>query len=774
MLLPTDTDLAAAVTSANRTIVSEFKVDWGRTGLYDHALSDLSSVVDSVQFDRDVSGTLPKETTIVEGFIGGRLTANLSGIRPQDTSPIAQLLSPLRADSPLYGQVRRGTLVRWRLGLLTAAGTVPMMDQFTGYIDEPVVRGDGTVTLGVIDGATKIHAPINLPLQMASLLGATALGNSQYRTNTQWVIDHVLRRNGIYQSPPAVTGALYCATGHGAMIPEIGHQFNVTVFGSCTENDPVVLPGRWGLACNASSKFLPVASARLNGIFVPVPNTSYLVQVQLEATHVGSRFIDSSGAAAESLFLISSGRGLFDGTTWVCGVRQTGQLYCQFYNGTTLVQTVNGPGIGGPGWQDVFFIVEFNGMTNASVSFPNETHSGVDLSGLSSTPNTWYNSFMQTWVALPMQGLQVSVATGGFQFYDPAFVSQCSLDPGLNEILSLPVRRGVDSLDLLREVVQSEFGVAGFNESGQFFFRNRRSIRRSGLVPTQELTPDPSLITLTVSEPPGSVRNVVTTNTQVLRASSSQFYKEVFSLRNPEDILVPNAGYSFWRLALDKTAGFVDDFGSLTFVNTATWNSTNLVAKYCAVDYNNTEISNLGVDVIADPVALAAGKDEILLRVNNPNNFVVKFMTSDGRPALTLQGLPMEPDSEIVNTYRRQSSIDKFGQQVYPIEHSDWRQLIKPMRGIALDLLKDLKTPLPAFNQITAVGDPRRQLNDTVSLSDPQGLGGPVVVGIERISRVLAGGKLSDDLTVRMFSRPGSWLLGVPGSSELGVTTILG
>lgn len=41
-----DTALATAVDSADRYVIHKLEVDWNRDGLYTHALSDLTSVVD--------------------------------------------------------------------------------------------------------------------------------------------------------------------------------------------------------------------------------------------------------------------------------------------------------------------------------------------------------------------------------------------------------------------------------------------------------------------------------------------------------------------------------------------------------------------------------------------------------------------------------------------------------------------------------------------------------------------------------------------------------
>ena len=773
MQLSTDSNLAAAVASSQRVFVSEFKVDWARDGKYGHLLSDLTEVVDEIQVRRDVEGALPQQTTLIEGFIGASAAVQLSGTRASDPRPIHQMLSPLRTDSPLYGASKQGTPVRWRLGMVTAAGTVPMIDQFVGYIDQIRIAGN-SVILSLLDGTYALHAPINLPIHVSSTYGLAAQSNLLFRINSQWVIDYILRRNGIYQSPPAVTGALWCATGHGAMTPEIGHQFNPWVqIGQITENDPVVVTGRWGVACTASPKYLYTWYGRLNGSFLATTNTSYLVQFQADLTNVGSRYIGADGVAAEQVLYLSTGRGLFTGTTWEIGIRTSGQIYCKFYNGSTLVATVNGPGLGNFGWTDCWCSVSFNSFTNASVGFNNQATS-LDLSALNPAPDSWPYSNIVGYNSLPMQCLQVSSYSGGSpNFYSTGFVSQCDLDPGLNEFLSLPVRRGVDSLDLLREVVATEFGVAGFTESGRFFFRNRNRARTAGLTASQTITPEPQLLDLSVSEPAGSVRNNITVKTQIITAPGTA-YEPLWTLKSTGDLQAPGyLGYSYFLITLDKP-GWVFDTSNLSFVTTANWDDSTAVNQFCAVDGNFTEITGLTVDVIPNPAALSAGQDQVLLRVFNPTTATVNFGLTNGRPALVIGGLPAHTGPELVNVYQSDASVARYGQQSLPLDLSDWRQLSRPLRNLALSLLSDLKEPTPVLDPIAVAGDPRRQPADTVQILDEQGLGGPIWVSLQAIERKLSNGKLDENLTVRAFARPGRWILGHPNYSILGSTTVLG
>ena len=56
--------LRIAVHDDRRALVYKLEADWNRNGLYDHALSDLTSVVKEIRVDRDLLPLLPQECRI--------------------------------------------------------------------------------------------------------------------------------------------------------------------------------------------------------------------------------------------------------------------------------------------------------------------------------------------------------------------------------------------------------------------------------------------------------------------------------------------------------------------------------------------------------------------------------------------------------------------------------------------------------------------------------------------------------------------------------------
>ena len=79
VVLVDDGEFAAAIDDADRVPVYVLKADWNRNGLYDHPLSDLTSLVEEVSVSRALASTLPAEVGLVEGYSSAELSVTLSG-----------------------------------------------------------------------------------------------------------------------------------------------------------------------------------------------------------------------------------------------------------------------------------------------------------------------------------------------------------------------------------------------------------------------------------------------------------------------------------------------------------------------------------------------------------------------------------------------------------------------------------------------------------------------------------------------------------------------
>jgi hypothetical protein len=788
-----DAALAAAVDSRDRTIVYKLEVDWNQNGLYSHALSNLTGVVEQLQVTRDINASLPAETTLLEGFYSAQATVQLGGKRPGDTVNIAQALSWWRTTSPLYGKPKTGYPVRAFIGHQLADGSSVMPQQFQGVISDLKIDHLGTVSLVCADVSTLVQARIDLPTYALTpaASGNFNLGQS-VRVNSQWVLDYVLRQNGFYMSPPAHARTFYSATLHGSVVPERGHgAYSWTGAGSLRDEDPVYVPGRpgWGLAYGGSPLWwnASYALADFTG-WTGSLNQTLAIQCQVDLTNATNVAVLAGQRGA--LVAHSTGNGYLDGIGVVLQVTNTRRLELNVYRNASLVASTLGPTLG-TGWQDVWVELEIGAtLATSTIRWVGGTSTAVNLSGASGANPPLLYSNVVTFGQLPMHDLQISDRTGlatQATLYNPGtWVPQVQLDAGLNEMTGLPLRRGVNSWDLMKQVAGAEFGVLGFTEAGMPFFRNRDTVRRSTLNVVKTVDDTKALIGLSMSERAEAIRNSVTfTYSRRLMngpLTSVDAWNVLWELDDPAGILLA-PGATTLDLILDKPGLVFTSIFPVQFT-TAQWtdpaNDTNTNHGFVTTTPNGTAVtSGITCSAITPLSPRNTGKpDQLRIVLVNTTNSYVQFKTTDGRAAFRIKGLGFYDGDSVTGGIKRAGSIVAAGgERVLDLGDNDWYQMLLPLQKVARSLLKDLQAPVPIVDQIPTVGDCRLQLQDTLSASDQTTLGGPVFCGVTGIVRSLQaqGGqaKLTDNLTIRPVAAPTKWVLGSSTLSVLGSTTKL-
>jgi hypothetical protein len=788
MQLSGDAALDAAVNATVRTVVYQAEFDWNLDGNFSHDLSDLTKLVSVAQVLRDITKVLPVETTIVEGFYASRLTLRLAGRRKGDALDIAQILSPLKQSSPLYGRERLGVPVRFKLGHKVQSGVDTLAQQFQGRIvDCQVVSGSREVVIQCQDDSEYMRAPITLP-DFALQVGLhNQVDQDQiYRVNSQWTIDYILRRNGYFMSPPPQLNCFWMMTGHGGPVPERGFQtYLQSSAGRCAEDEPVYFPGRpgWGLAyggCRTGTFTISSRTWPSGFTFQPGQSVSLQAQVLVER---GSQAFSTIG----TILLLRSNVGTPAGA--VIGMRvnpNNGQLICDVYKDGATVATVFGPILGTVGVLDCWIIVELGSPLSASVvRFPG-MNVNVNLSGLASPAVSTYYQVQFTGM-LPAHDIQICAATGlppGDTLYDPTiWVPQSEVDTGLNDVTGLPLRRGVGSWDLLKEVVGAEYGVIGLNEYGRPFFKNRDTMRRQNL--TEEKAISRRLNSqFGLSEREGSVRNWVTAKTAIRRlphgvgglTGNPVGGTNVYDLDDPSKILLA-PGNNIIELTIEPGA-IIDVVTVPEIITTANWNANNWAYGF-AVTRVSDGLEGTGVTCtgILPLRPEAAGPDKIRITFLNNTFQYMRFQTTDGRPALRLAGAVPYDEPPTDFSHYRLNSLVRYGEQVLALPPSDWYQLQTPLQRIAHSLLKDLQRPVPVIDQITTRGDCRVQLEDTLLVEDEDALADANYAAVVGLSRELSVAQdtglasLIDKYNVRPLGAPGQWILGHPVWGVLGQTT---
>ncbi|MBP2479096.1 hypothetical protein JOF53_007968 [Crossiella equi] len=726
-----------------RTPLIRLRADWDRDGRYAHPLAELTEVVSSVTVDRSLTGDLPRECAVVEGYTTARLTAELGGQRAQDPRDIARLLSPYRPDSPLYGRPLEDTPVRAELGFATRDGH-RLVPQLTGTIRGlGISSAERTVTLDALDPAERLRNPITLPLgaEHRSAFYNRRIWPWRNRTNTQWVVDYVLRRNGIYFSPPPRSGCMWAVTGHGGAWPDVGYSGDVTGYPD-EPGIPEYVPGRYGLALNGTNRMFAQYSGYCERPFSPGHGAAHLFEFHLLAGASNDLSRNSDGLL---LGVGTSGHQDQWGTTFDIMLRRNGILALDVHTQGNKILTLDGPRLtGAPAWHSVGCWVRWDADAHditAVWHVDGTRHSPVvhTIGNLSTYTGGRYGRVLGA-SPVPVQCMQITYAPQIPANWGSPHTPQADLDTGLGWFYGLPDIVAGDSWEVIRTAVGAEYGLVEFTEAGRFRFLNRETARRrASTAPVRTLDAAVDLSGLSVSTSLDSVRNAISASTaprlQVTSAVTA------WEPRTPEQ-LDTITGNFFPTVQMAQRVRVAQ--ADLHALSPEAWDDA---ARHSFVA-TNAATGEWAEGVI---VRVRQFEDEstVQLDINNPHPFTIRFALGD-RPTLRINGMVITDEGATEHQWDNPASAQRYGRRALSLQGNVFRQEPDSAAAVAHSLLTDLADPTPVLADIPMPGDPRVQLGDVVALSDPDGLGGPIrasVIGIRRTLSVQDG--LSDSFTLR-------------------------
>lgn len=761
MQYPDDADLDAAITSHHRRFGVQLLVDWDRDGQFAHAYSDLSVLVDAATTDRMLESGLEVESTIVEGTSAAELQVQLVGRRKAGELSAVQLFAPYSTLSPLYGVTRRGAPVQYSILVYTNTG-VRTIRQFTGRLREITASADA-VTLRALDLAEDLRLPVTLPVY-----AHRQTSTEENLMNSQWVIDYILRQGGYRQSPPPVSGCRFAVTLHGAGIPE----GDVRVLGPMTSpvTDQPWRPGKYGLALYADAttgQGVLSADATVAHLDTSGGNTVGW-GMWIEGPVTDAAVSDGVSTQLDVLFTDFERR-----CSLVLTSAQQLQAVCND-GSETWVRTVDGPTLtGARQWRYVGVEFTFT-STETTVRFNVDgtvTTAGTDAFVAITQPR------LDAWrarIGQPAQCLQQWQGTTTNNWsYDPDFVANAVLSPGMNKLSHLPTVVDEPGWDVLKEVVHAEYGTLFADEYGIPHFSSFLESRAAKLTTDREFGPA-VVKEVTITDQLDPVVNCVTTETTL------GVYQDRITAWEAEstDQLTFNPGT--WDVTItdiDNVMSFYQ--GNVTYISdggtTDGWkNDQPLQGFYVVHATNGTATGNVTVSVTQ------LTQRSFQYRVVNGNAYAVRLADKantdpnmPGSPRLRIGAFGQVFLPSKKSLVEDTGSIVEHGRRTYPLPAGRWSQSYSGMLYIATALLDELGAATPVLDRVPVVGDPRIQITDSVPILDPAGLGDRLPGQVIGTRRTVNSSGCSDDLALRLLIGPGQWLLGDPAFSVLGETTIL-
>lgn len=723
-MLSISATLASAITAWRRRPVFRARIDWARDGNFTGSYDDMTGVVESITIDRAITTDLPDAASFPAGSAAAAAILEVGGNFPNGMDAATAL-------SPYSGVIatRLSGTVDVDLGMVTEAGK-EYADQFVGAVREITISAaERSVSVSMLDNRELLRSVPSLP----AIVNVEPWGGvGQARSsglNSQWVLDRIARYNGFFASPAQRTGCKYLTTFHGAAHAELPSAppindkpiwvHGLTALGGTVPAGPPAYSamdgGLLGVVAGPAAPSPHVGGidfgAAINaGVNLSDGNTlsveMWVRRVDLSAGPVYLAVLDGGPAASTDLLYIrlSSAGGLQvdmrrSGTQGSLTLGPAGSTYpttSDYFVGVHLAMTATGATVN----------VRVNGTTYSG------TLAGVDLP--TARPDLIRHRLLTTTAeqgTMMIRDVQITSGqawSAGFFTSTETHTATAILEPGKNYMLGTPKLSQSDGWNAVQEIAKAEAGVVLFDELGRFVFYNRDHMSGGAAVTTVASTR--ALKALSSSEIVDSVRNRIRVPASPLKLQNTNTY----IWQAQETIIIPGGGSVTIPINFPGVVWNVE--GIFTLASQS-------------ADGEGVAVSNQTVSITYPSNSTA------LLTVGNPNAFPI-FMVANttaaiaerGNPYIILTGQCIAADTagfsdgsylhEIADT----ASETTYRSQPLDIDPSPWRQTITQAIDLGTHLLARLKDPHPTLEGVEVVADPRVQLADRITVTEPDTL----------------------------------------------------
>lgn len=774
-----------AILANEREFAVRVAIDWNMDGFYDHGMSDVSDMVRSVTTDASLRGTLPEDILSIQGSSAAELTVTLHG--EYLNLPLYKVLSPYQPDSPFWGKDLVGPEITYELGVVTGVG-VTWYAQFVGLIRtvEPD-RATGYVTITALDRVELLRRPVTFPGFAMFEPQRNVLSRVEGQLlDSQWVIDHCLKtsdvsatawrptsreENGLEDNDP--TGPQLWVSGVGGWTPNIGWCDNypaqefpytevtgVPMYEQFGEAHPDMVDGvrpknmtAMGSDPNSSNLYWCLNRDAINTLGIQT---------------MGFTLITDPDSRNGTLYQTLSERKILDvdlGNNINIDVRigDSGKVWTVWSN-TDPVQSFVSPKVTIPTGGDAVRIqVAWDTFHTSGIRVyvkAGTNTSGVSWSTVAGSPSSFADDdeFKGLVVIDRVVGLNdiyytstnygnLSV-TAALDWGGRQATYAGSVDPGLNRLSFLPQRQADDAWEVISSVSGAEFGAAFWDESGQFRFWNRDTLKSKSTQIVRDVYLD-HLNGLRITNTLDGVRNIWSMDSQrkvtrFQRTIEAQSYDEFYVDAGTQKL------YTIWR---DDVVSV--DPGKVPRYTAATWNDDvefGYVAQWLeggVWQENDSKVSGLDIFLYMNEFG------EIVVNIYNGYDEPARLASNIGQPTLRVPGSEIIGYGNQVLTLKDAPSIEKYEGRNIRLS-GDWYQEYSNYVGLITDMVLRTARPVPTTDQVTLAGDPRIQLADAIRIHDPDGLGSQFDVQIYGIRRTLdVDSGLTDTYSIELSKPPG-------------------
>jgi hypothetical protein len=762
-MLATTTPFQTMVEGRSQVVAFQVEIDLPG-GIY----PDVSLAVTALEIDASIDTDMPEGTRLEEGFSSVQGTFTLAGrVDAADaTKTAAWLFGRYSTTSPLYRTDVLYRQVTIKLGLYPAGsgGTPELLTKLVGLVEDYGLDAAGNVAFTVFDLRQSFRGGVDLPAVVTVPPFNAGLTN-------EFMVDRLLRQStgGAISSWPAIRPQCVLAVGfRSSLWPEVGTLHSLSM-----QPVPTFIPGPWGTGLGIVTPSVGGATDASYDLAAPLGDDLYaellvsgidIANVNLELTTVGGEDLKVQISPTLISLIWHHPSTTPTSATWSTTVAA----------GPHIVSVQFHMPVGSSAFSATIYL---DGVSHSTGSVPTST----------ARTDTFTQADPIIGAGAAIAGLQVTAEAAGVQIYP--FTPRAVLDASLNPLNVVPaVTDQTDAWAAIQSLAASELAVAGF-EGDTFYYKNRQTLRASASVRT--ITSDTALNDIGESSSSASIVNraQVGWTPWTFAATAATLWSATAVHK------VPAHGTWTTTVTLDNLATQIDTAASVLPAS-----STDTTASYfrASIDKFGTA-KHGGITVAVTPT----GGNTFTVTATNSTGTPAWLVSSaeyvsdspliaPGTPLLRVAGIAVTSGDEQTTDYQwplpgvvganglSGAAGSRFGEILYQLTGNQWIQDEATAQQLAQDIVCGSYIPKADLLNVDIDPDARIQRTDRVQIVDTARTGinaYALVFGFTITYQAPSqpGGQPTFTMTMdaRTVNAPGSWLLGVTGSSELGQTTYL-